>query len=167
MNEIEFIDDAILKDASVSKTRKNPATSIALVVAGIILIIVAIVANSNADLSFGFMFAGFISVIVGIVGVFAAKGVMKYTPTNEKMIRKEMFFSTKDRNLVIECVGCGDIDRLSKMAVQNHSSLKIVAYYTATYSCVISQVQEYIPYQYVPVTESSFFHDSKPFSLAS
>ena len=65
-----------------------------------------------------------------------------------------------ERAALLAAFQAGDMERIMKLSRTNSSNVLLVCYSTPSSSCVLAQVQEYIPHEFTPITEVANFAKS-------
>lgn len=163
--EFEEISLAVHKDGQLENKKKNMAMAILLLVAGVVCIVAGFLTKALANVSFLCFSAGLILVIIGIIDLVTPSSSLVYKPTQETVKKSELNIAEKDRSKMLESIQSGDLSALKGMAMENSTSLKVVYYSCHSGKYLAVQPQEFVPYQYDPFQETTFFHDGEAISI--
>ena len=121
--------------------------------AGIVFGFLSIKMLGNGSLAYGIVFVCAILAIIGLKGIFIPKRILKYAKTGELIKKKELFFNIDEKNNVCDCVKNGNIDELLAIQQGDTGRIKVVLYSTPNHNYSVMQIFEYIPYEYVSISE--------------
>lgn len=163
MNNQKALDDIIfeLEGFQIESRKKNPLTSIIILIIGLVMIISAFkveAIRASANLSSALIFIGFIVAFTGFVKIlmdlfgkgrpfYNGKALRRYTFKNDTVMREQA------RNALEK----GDFKELSEIPHGETSAILSVVYKTDDDQIAIAQTLEYIPHTYNPITEIKTF----------
>ena len=147
------VDASILADGNVKQGRQNPVVYVIILLAGIVFGFLSIKMLGNGNLAYGIVFVCAILAIIGLKGIFIPKRILKYAKTGELIKKKELFFNIDEKNNVCDCVKNGNIDELLAIQQGDTGRIKVVLYSTPNHNYSVMQIFEYIPYEYVSISE--------------
>jgi hypothetical protein len=154
MNQIISIDDIVRTDNDlIERKNTNIVLNILFVVLGIASIAAAYSPSmlDRMNLATGLWVFGFIMIVAGGIGIIMPRKGYFYKPTGEKLERRELYFSTKDRARAIDALMLGDEKLLPQQVPNSRSAVMIVAYCSKSGRCIVAQPMEYVPFQFVAV----------------
>lgn len=154
MSEISNIDDKLKNSGVIITKKENPIVYVFILVASVVLGIFSTFIDNLQNLSLGLMFVAAVLAIIGLKGVVIPKRVLKYVPTNEKIVKKEYYYDNQERKEIEDCLKAKGFEMLKMLPQGKGSSLRVVLYTTASGSYSIAQLQHYVPYEYRPVYDA-------------
>lgn len=147
------VDASILADGNVKQGRQNPVVYAIILLAGIVFGFLSVKMLDNGSLAYGIVFVCAILAIIGLKGLFIPKRILEYAKTGEVIKKKELFFNIDQKSNVCDCVKSGNIDELLAIQQGDTGRIKVVLYSTPSHSYSVMQIFEYIPYEYVSISE--------------
>ena len=161
--DIVNIDTAVQKEQQIVLRKKFILLNIVLICLGISSIVSAYHPDikDSMNLSTGLWVIGLLSLIIGTVKMFYPSKYYYYLPTKEKVTRHTLYFSQKDKNKVLECIANRNLDSLQKMASKISTGIMVVVYSTPSRCCQMVQMQEYVPFKFVPLQPVQIFKEAK------
>lgn len=153
MEKYDNVDNRILTEEGVKKAKQNPLVYIIILLAGIVLGFAAIKMLDGGSLAYGIVFVCAILAIIGLKGIIIPKKILKYAKTGEIIKKSELFYNIDEKKDVCDCVNDGRIDDLLAIKQGETGRIKVVFYSTSNHNYSLMQIFEYIPYEYVPITE--------------
>ncbi len=163
MNEMKLIEESIttLLAEKITTRKKSFVPALLTLIGGVAIIAVAYAAETlrdNPNLNSALLLAGTIVIIAALILLSTGrKQELVYAPTRQILKRRRKSFDATEREKVCDLVLRGDFAALDKMPSGNIAALQVVTYATPDRSVIAAQVQEYVPHRYVPVTESILF----------
>ena len=94
--------------------------------------------------------------LIRLVMAFTGKRPV-YGPTGETLTRKELFFEAQDRQALLAAFQAGDMEKIERIPHGHSSNVLLMIYTTPSGSCTLAQVQEYVPHEFVAVTDVARF----------
>lgn len=173
MSNFPLLSDALYTQEGVVARKKS------FVIPAILLVVGAAVAvwslqspglAENKSLSSALMLIGGLVALYGLIRLLVgiSARVPYYAPTGERLRSKKIFFELSERAALLAAFQAGDLDRIMKLARTNSSNVLLVCYTTPSGSCILAQVQEYVPHEFVPVTDvATFTHEGAKSPLLS
>ena len=147
------VDAKILADGNVKQERQNPVVYVIILLAGIVFGFLSIKILGNGSLAYGIVFVCAILVIIGLKGIFIPKRILKYAKTGEVLKKKELFFNIDQKGYVCDCIKNGNVDELFAIQQGDTGRIKVTLYSTPSHNYSVMQIFEYIPYEYVSISE--------------
>ncbi len=147
------VDAKILADGNVKQGRQNPVVYVIILLAGIVFGFLSIKMLGNGSLAYGIVFVCAILAIIGLKGIIIPKKILKYAKTGEVLKKKELFFNIDQKGNVCDCVKNGNVDELLAIQQGDTGRIKVVLYSTPNHNYSVMQIFEYIPYEYVSISE--------------
>lgn len=145
MNDTSLIDDVIVDNDVVVKKRKIPFVFFVLLIIGITVMLIP-------GLAFGLDMCGFLVALTGVIGLLIPQKKCVYVPTGEQLKKHEYWLDPNDKAQACANMEKGEVDKVIARAKDSNSSLKLIVYTTKTKSCTMAQIQSFVPYQFVAVT---------------
>ena len=92
-------------------------------------------------------------IIIGLVGL--TKPVERYfcKATKEPVEKQILYFDAADKEVVRAAIREGNKSVLKMISDGTGNSMRAVVYATPSYSYSVSQLQTYVPHEYVPIEE--------------
>jgi len=153
MENYDNVDNRILTEEGVKQSKQSPLVYIVIILAGVVLGFLSIKTLDNQNLAYGVAFVCAILVIIGLKGVFVPKKILKYAKTGDIIKKRELFYNIDQKTNVCDCVKNGVIDELLAIQQGDTGRIKVVFYSTPNHNYSLMQIFEYIPYEYVPISE--------------
>ena len=94
--------------------------------------------------------------LIRLVMAFTGKRPV-YGPTGETLTRKELFFEAQDRQALLAAFQAGDMEKIERIPHGHSSNVLLMIYTTPSGSCTLALVQEYVPHEFVAVTDVARF----------
>ena len=145
MNDTSLIDDVIVDNDVVVKKRKIPFIFIIVLIIGIAVMLIP-------GLGFGLDLCAFLAALTGLIGLLIPQKKCVYVPTGERLKKYEYWLDPNDKAQACANMEKGEVDKVIVRAKDSNSSLKLIVYTTKTKSCTMAQIQSFVPYQFVAVT---------------
>lgn len=153
MSEIKNIDNVLSENHAIAVKTKNRLASIVILVGGCVVGYFSMTMPGNENLGFGLLFIGIILGIIGLAGVIKPRKYLCYTPTGEVLKEHLYYFDAADKKAVDTALKSGELNLLKLMTTKDSTNMRAIVYTTPSSSYSISQIQTYVPYEYVPVEE--------------
>ena len=147
------VDSRILTDEGVKQAKQSPLVYIIILLAGLVFGFLSIKMLNGGSLAYGIVFVCAVLVIIGLKGILIPKKILKYAKTGEAIKKRDLFYNIEQKSNVSDCVKNGNIDELLAIPQGETGRIKVVFYSTPNNSYSLMQIYEYIPYEYVPITE--------------
>ena len=162
MSNYPLLTDVLYHQDGVVARKKNPVFPLVVVAAGIGLSIWSLNAPALEDsknLSASLMLVGGVVALLGLIRLVMAFTGKKpvYGPTGETLTRKELFFEAQDRQALLAAFQAGDMEKIERIPHGHSSNVLLMIYTTPSGSCTLAQVQEYVPHEFVAVTDVARF----------
>ena len=149
------IEDVIKSDELVAEVKEKPVVHTFILVAAAIMAYIATTFPESGNLGFAMTVVAVIVSLMGLKGIVWPKRYYKYKPTKEKIVRKEYYFDISQAPEVKKCIGAGNamlcMEMMEALPQTGKTSLRVIIYATASGSYLRSQMQKYVPYEYVPM----------------
>lgn len=148
-----IIEKIIAQDNQVVLSKEPPYIYALLLVGSVVAGYFSLQIGENDNLSFGLLFFSAILAIVALKGFIFPKKFYVYKPTNEKIIKKEFYFDRQELKEVEKCLNSTTIKdgiKLLELLPKKGNNIRVICYVTKDYSYYKTQIQQYIPYEYVP-----------------
>lgn len=160
--QLPLLTDVLYHQDGVVARKKNPVFPLVVVAAGIGLSIWSLNAPALEDsknLSASLMLVGGVVALLGLIRLVMAFTGKKpvYGPTGETLTRKELFFEAQDRQALLAAFQAGDMEKIERIPHGHSSNVLLMIYTTPSGSCTLAQVQEYVPHEFVAVTDVARF----------
>ena len=162
MSNYHLLTDVLYHQDGVVARKKDPVFPLVVVAAGIGLSIWSLNAPALEDsknLSASLMLVGGVVALLGLIRLvmaFTGKRPV-YGPTGETLTRKELFFEAQDRQALLAAFQAGDMEKIERIPHGHSSNVLLMIYTTPSGSCTLAQVQEYVPHEFVAVTDVARF----------
>ena len=127
--------------ALYASTRMTGAGNAGIGNAGIAIVGVAIFC-----LSFGM-------VIIGLVGVAKPVEMIYCKQTKEMLVKQVYYFNAADKGVVRNALREGNKEALKLIHNSQNNNMRAIVYATPSYKYSVSQIQTFVPHEYVPVEE--------------
>lgn len=148
------IEDLIRTDELVAEEKEKPLIYTFILVAAVVLAYFSVTVPSNGGVGFAMTFVSIIVAALGLKGVIWPKKYYVYKPTKERVEKKEYYFDMNQIEAVRKCVAVENpkhcMDMIESLPRDGATSLRVIVYATKSGSYLKSQIQKYIPYEYVP-----------------
>ncbi len=148
------IEKEILAENNISEKKEKPIVSIFVFVAAAASFALAFFLDEKNESQMPLYLIGAILLAAGIVKLFIGSSELVYTPTGEKLSKRELYFELREKNEVMSLLEKGDIKALTK-AGKNSDNLPIRLSIMATDSNSIAlyRFYQFIPYTFEPISE--------------
>ena len=107
---------------------------------------IAIVGVAIFCLSFGL-------IIMGLVGVAKPVEMIYCKQTKEMLVKQVYYFNAADKGAVRNALREGNKEALKLIHNSQNNNMRAIVYATPSYKYSVSQIQTFIPHEYVPVEE--------------
>ena len=149
------IEDLIKQDGLVSEIKEKPFVSTFILVAAVALAYLSVTFPENENVGFAMMLLSVGIAIMGLKGVIWPKKHFEYKPTREKIAREEYYFDSQQVVAVQKCIAVDNpvhrMEMLESLPQNGGTGLRVIVYTTKSGSYMKSQMQKYIPYEYIPM----------------
>lgn len=149
------IEDLIKQDNLIEEIKEKPIVHTFILVAAVVLGYFATTFHESENLGFAMTMLSVIVSLMGLKGIIWPKKHFVYKLTKEKLIRKEYYFDADQIESVKKCLSSSEckncLDKLAQLPQNGATSIRVIIYTTRCNSYIKSQVQKYIPYEYVPL----------------
>ena len=162
MSNYHLLTDVLYHQDGVVARKKNPVFPLVVVAAGIGLSIWSLNAPALEDsknLSASLMLVGGVVALLGLIRLvmaFTGKRPV-YGPTGETLTRKELFLSAQNRQEILAVLLAGDFENIERIPPGQIIKFLTMIYTLPCGSCTLAQVQEYVPHEFVAVTDVARF----------
>lgn len=150
-----LIENIIMSDSNVAQTKNSPVVNIVVLLLAAVVGYLSTLFQGSENVSFAIVFIAIVTALIALKGIFAPKQYYQYTPTKEKIEKREYYFDLQDLGSVKGCIKDTDsknlVSKLDSLPKDKGTSLRVVLYSTKSGSYTKYQMQKYIPYEYVPV----------------
>lgn len=153
MSEIKKIDSIISNCRDIKSRKPAFAAPVLCIISGIVAVTLSFTAQFSQNISFAFSFLGFAAIVSSMFMIFGQKRQFVYSPTKERLKEYVYYIDPNDRSAVVSAVKEGNLDLL-KLMESNNTNMRVVVYSTRSRNYILSQMQAYIPYEYIPVDEA-------------
>lgn len=108
--------------------------------------------------SFGMTVVGSVIVVTGVILLLALRSVWKDVRTGDLYRGRVLYFNNSKKQAVMDALA-GDFSKLSEISQENkaYNSLRLYMYYNKRKGKCYCQLYEYVPCEYVPLTELLLF----------
>lgn len=164
--EIVNIDEEVHNNTDIDKIKRRSLIYPFFIIVAIALGVYSYEFSDNQDMSFSISFISFSLCAIGVLGLFIPRKVLSYMPTKEKLIRKQYYVNSSDKEFVSQHLKNGSLDIIKLLENEaaecaknnsNGSTIKVIVYYTLSGSFISTQIHEYVPYEFIPKTPSYKF----------
>lgn len=150
-----LIEDIIKTDTLVSEIKEKPLVSTFILISSVVLGYLSVTFPENENLGFGMMVLSVVVALMGLKGVVWPKKHLEFKPTKERISRKEYYFDTNQVAAVQKCIAVDNpihrMEMLDSLPQNGGTGLRVIVYATKSGSYMKSQLQKYIPYEYIPM----------------
>lgn len=158
MDNYELLANAIKHHPDIVTRRKNPILPLVFILVGCVMAFLSLrlpMLVDDKNLSSALMLIGGLLAFFGIFRLITSLSgrIPVFAPTGEQMRRKEFFYEAADKSKLLEAFSSKDMARISRIPRGQSSNVVLMTYSTSSGSCVLAQVQEYVPHEFVPVTD--------------
>lgn len=154
MSDYQNIKSIIDDNKDIITKKENAALPFIYLIAGLAVIILSFFIEAGANILFALLVVGIVLFIAGFISLCRPKRYKYYLPSNEKLKEYIYYFDSDDKKNVSEAIKSGNINLLKSLKSAS-TNMRVVVYTTGSHSYSISQMQIYIPYEYVPVEHAS------------
>lgn len=154
MSDIKNIDNILSDNTDITVKKKNRIVSIIILVASVVFGYFSMQMPDNENLGFALLFVGIVLAVIGLVGTLKPKKYLCYIPTGEVLKEHLYYFDAGDKKAVDIAIKAGELNLLKLMTTKESTNMRAIVYTTPSMSYVVSQMQTYVPYEYVPVEEA-------------
>ncbi len=161
MNTYRAIDDAIYEvtNGAIVRQKKSLLIPALVMIFGVLITVFSDridIFFPSVDLDAALMLSGVILAIAGLVNLIIdathKTGVPVLAETGEKLQRYQLFYDTNKKNELCDCIENADFNRMARIPKGSVSSVIVTVYSTKSGSLALAQVAEFVPHQFVPVT---------------
>lgn len=149
------IEDIIKSDELVVEVKEKPLVHTFILVAAAVLAYTSTLFPESENLGFAMTVVAVIVSLMGLKGIIWPRRYYRYKPTKEKIVRKEYYFDINQAPDVKRCIGADNamlcIEMMEALPQTGKTSLRVIIYATNSGSYLRSQMQKYVPYEYVPM----------------
>ena len=156
--KMKNIDNEIynMLDGAIVRRRKSIVVPLIMLVVGAVAFVGGFM-TEDGDLSFGLMLCGVIVALSGgamvLMRVTGQQFVPYYTPTNEPLRRREIYYPYAKLELVREALSAKRHPEAWGIESADSSNLKMVCYEAPKGGVCICQIMVYVPHEYSPIDE--------------
>lgn len=154
MSDFQNIKFIVDDNKDIVTKKENAALSFIYLIAGMAIVILSFLIEAGANIVFALLVVGIILFIAGLVSLCRPKRYKYYIPSNEKLKEYIYYFDSDDKKSVSEAIKSGNINLLKSLK-STSTNMRVVVYTTGSHSYSISQMQIYVPYEYVPVEQAA------------
>lgn len=153
MSGFENINDYITVLDDVYAKKVNKTTFLLLMLAGLGVLFASTKLTSLYVVGVLLFCIAFGMIIIGLVGL--TKPVERYfcKATKEPVEKQILYFDAADKEVVRAAIREGNKSVLKMISDGTGNSMRAVVYATPSYSYSVSQLQTYVPHEYVPIEE--------------
>ena len=153
MEGFKNIDDEVSKLDGVYTKRVSKKVFAAFIIVGLCALYVSTRMTGIQIAGVLLFCVSFGVIIMGLVGV--AKPVeMIYCKQTKEMLQKQVYyFNAADKNIVMNAIREGDKVALKLIHNSQNNNMRAIVYATPSYKYSVSQIQTFVPHEYVPVEE--------------
>ncbi len=165
MSNISLLSDTLYAQEGVVARKKSFIVSVLILIVGCAVAVWSLKSPAfaeNKSLTSALMLIGSLVALFGLIRLLVgiSARVPYYSPTGEKLRCQKIYFDMSERAALLAAFQAGDMERIMKLSRTNSSNVLLVCYSTPSGSCVLAQVQEYIPHEFAPITEVANFAKS-------
>ena len=149
------IEELINKDELVVEIKEKPVVSTFILVAAVVLAYLSVTFPENGNVGFAMMLVSVAVALMGLKGMIWPKKYYQYKPTKEKIARKEYYYDAEQLVAVKKCVSVDNplhcMEMMESLPQNGSTSIRVIIYATKSGSYMKSQIQKYVPYEYIPL----------------
>lgn len=153
MSEFVNIDDKLSNSKDIIAKRENPIVYVFILLASVATGIYSLMSQDGDNIAFGILFTAIVLALIGLKGVLLPRKVLKYAPTNERIVKQEYYYDGSERKEVEDCLKAKGFETLKLLPQGKGTTLRVILYTTISGSYTIGQLQNYVPYEYRPVLD--------------
>lgn len=153
MSDFKNIDQEVLKLDGVYTKKVSKKIFAAMIVVGACVLYastrmteIEIVGVMLFCLSFGM-------IILGLVGFSKPAEMIYCKQTKEMLVKQVIYFNAADKNVVKNAIMEGNKEVLKLLHNSQNNNMRAIVYATPSYKYSVSQIQTFVPHEYVPVEE--------------
>ncbi|MBQ5803241.1 MAG: hypothetical protein IIW25_03310 [Bacteroidales bacterium] len=153
MSGFENINDYITVLDDIYAKKVNKTTFVLLIIAGLCALFASTKLTGPYVVGVLLFCIAFGMIIIGLVGL--TKPVERYfcKATKEPVEKQILYFDAADKEVVRAAIREGNKSVLKMISDGTGNSMRAVVYATPSYSYSVSQLQTYVPHEYVPIEE--------------
>jgi len=153
MSGFENINSYITVLDGVYAKKVNKTTFVLLIIAGLCALFASTKLTGLYVVGVLLFCIAFGMIIIGLVGL--TKPVERYfcKATKEPVEKQILYFDAADKEVVRAAIREGNKSVLKMISDGTGNSMRAVVYATPSYSYSVSQLQTYVPNEYVPIEE--------------
>lgn len=152
MSDFKNIESVIEENGNISKKSRTSALSYIYIFVGLCLIVCAFAMEMNKNVDFAMKSIGVVISIIGIISVIKPKKYLCYNPSNEEVREHIFYFDAKDKKAIHAAIESGDLN-LAKLIKSGSTNMRAIVYATPSKNFILTQMQAYIPHEYVPIED--------------
>ena len=92
-------------------------------------------------------------IIMGLVGVAKPVEMFYCKQTKEMLVKQVYYFNAADKGVVRSALREGNKEALKLIHNSQNNNMRAIVYATPSYKYSVSQIQTFVPHEYVPVEE--------------
>ncbi|MBR4883326.1 MAG: hypothetical protein IKU18_05540, partial [Bacteroidales bacterium] len=92
-------------------------------------------------------------IIIGLVGVAKPVEMIYCKQTKEMLVKQVFYFNAADKNAVRNALKEGNKEALKLIHNSQNNNMRAIVYATPSYKYSVSQIQTFIPHEYIPVED--------------
>lgn len=144
-------------DSRIEKKRKNPTCGIAVLLLGLVVLIAGIRCPLSDASQMALISIGAIAALTGGVVLVrlsvSATGGYRSKSTGTCMKHYRRYVNADDRQKLLDGIRYGDMSLLSQVRKETSTCTLVQAYAASDGSIAVVQVEEYIPHDFIPMTQ--------------
>ncbi|MEG1554492.1 MAG: hypothetical protein RSB93_04075 [Rikenellaceae bacterium] len=153
MKNISNIEDLLSLDNNITTRKRNPIIAIIMTLIGAAILAFTLSKGENSSMNAILLFTGSALFVIGLIELFRKKLILYHSPSGEKIVCKQCFFSLEDKKMINEYIEKKEFDKLANLSSNNNSKIMAILYTTKSMGYNVIQLLEYIDYQYTPIDE--------------
>ncbi len=152
------INKELLNSNNIVLKKKAPVVSFIIFVAAIVALALALCMEKGSDTQMPTLLISAVLFIFGVAKLINTPKTLIHTPTEEELVKQELFFETNEKNTVLNMLQNGELTKLRSIdKANNNLPLKVELYSTSSGNIALYQIFQFVPYEYRPVTEMEVY----------
>lgn|SRR5574344_1104929 len=151
-------------DKKIVKKSRNPFLGIVLLLAGAACTVLSMKIAMGDALKMAILTLGIFIIIIGMILIIICfskdSGYYVYTPTGSRMKSYKRYINANDKQRCRDGLATGKVDVLDHITPEVSTSTLVNILLAKDKSCTVLQLDEYIPHEFMPVTEVLILTDN-------
>ena len=153
MSNFKNIDDEVSKLDGVYTKKVSKKVFAALIVVGVCALFASTRMTGIQIVGVMLFCISFGMIIIGLVGVAKPVEMIYCKQTKEMLVKQVFYFNAADKGAVRNALREGNKEALKLIHNSQNNNMRAIVYATPSYKYSVSQIQTFIPHEYVPVEE--------------